>query len=243
MIPLKTVFCIFYLSFVSVSYAAPMFVFKASIHPPDLVFQQGLTSEGENENFVQHVSGDLCLHDNDGFVSTIANRNYIEEVVMNTLAYNYEAGDVPSSVYIYTIRATNNFFSSQITLNHLVDLDPSPLGSMTYLQLARAITRRSTEYITPVQIEPSLIQEVDVYTVETDGEVIERHQNNRGYVPGDTEANSGPYLGSDSLPPQNLSIPLVSGHPPTTACLLPDEGASEHFEPFLLHILTNLYDS
>lgn len=239
---LKTLICILYLFLGPLLYAAPMFVFKTSAHPPEVVFQRGLISPGDNENFIQHISGRLCFNDQDGFVSTMAYWQYVQLVVLNILHHAYATGGAPSTVYVYTIRATNNFYSSEITLDHLANLNPSPIASMIEFQLARAAAIRSTEYITPAQIAPELIQEVHIFTIETDGELVETHQYNRGYIPDATEANTGPYLGSDTLAPQNISMPLVAGIPPVTACLLPDEGSGEHFEPFLLYVLNNLLE-
>lgn len=239
---LKVLFCSLCLFFISVLYAAPMFVYKASTQPPEFVFQNGLNAESDDENFIQHVTGTLCSNNTDGFVSTSAYHRYVNSLVRNRLINDYIYESLTSSIYIYTIRATNDFYNSQITLDHIAGLNPSPIINMSHLQIARALARRSSEYITPVRIEPELIQEADIYSIDQNLVITTSHQYNRGYVPGSTEANSGPYLGSDTLSPQNLSMPLVAGTLPVTACLLPNIEPNEHFEPFLLYILNNVID-
>lgn len=240
---LKTLFCIFTLFFVSLAYAGPPeFVYKASIYMPERVFQEGFHSAGDDENFIQHISGRLCIDDEDGFISTIANWSFVDQLVRNTLTDEYYEFPSSTTLYVYSIRATNNFYSSHTTLDHLVNLEHSPIESMSDLQLSRALLQRSTEYITPVEIEPQLIKEVDIYTINSHGVITVRHQDNDNYAWDETYANAGPYLGSDSLPPQNLSMPLVAGTPPATACLLPNEDSSENFSPFLLYMLNNFLD-
>lgn len=110
--------------------------FMCRAKPPDIVwrvdtrdhsdiFRNGFHSTGDNDDVVEHLSGRSC-RSNDGdegssaFISTTSNRGFASNYAERVLRSMYEQGDVNAHIYIYQVRADDNMYSADYTLEFLL---------------------------------------------------------------------------------------------------------------------------
>lgn len=213
----------------------PDTVWRTDSRGPDIIFQQGFTSYGENQDFLVHIVGTSCerRRRNDGFISTTENLWY----ALDRANHDLNRPDVPTGTqrFVYEIRATNNFYDAETTLEHIAQT-PHFLFAR-YLNLALDLVQEENEYVVLGNIPPQQIRMVTILTRETDGSISTTHLDNVNYQRADTHANPGPFTGNDNLPPEAIPLPMVTGSPPATACFLSQAELDQdpHFEPYLLN--------
>ncbi len=87
----------------------PRFVFRADFRDPVDIFQNGMSSLGENADLIDHVDGRSCNHQqaNSAFVATSSELPSTLHWASEQLRTNAEQ----RSIYVYRIRASSNFYS------------------------------------------------------------------------------------------------------------------------------------
>lgn len=220
--------------------SSPAKVWRADSRGPDIIFQQGFTSYGTNIDIIQHIVGESCSVENSAFISTTTNESMARDWAVRHLLDHWPAR---TQYYIYEIRPTNSFYSAVMSLEHIAQTPH--LQSSFGLYFALRVANSQSEYDAMYRIESQQIIGVTTLGLDQNGRpVVTGYQANPSYIPGDTYANAGPFTGSDQFPPENISVPRLTGVPPETACFLsPDElAARPRFEPFLLYMLNNILD-
>lgn len=215
----------------------PKVLYKLSKASPNTVFQSGFNTNASVENFIRHMDGVLCESHIDGFVSSVEDYDLLNLRARNFL-FNQARHDLPNvQIYVYTIRATNDFYNSEITLDHLVGLTPSAFSSPQNVMIARSLARLESEYVTPDNIPASLIYNVNIFTYHPEtGTISVTQRTNPQYQHAETIANAGPYTGDDGLAPQQMNTPMVSGTPPLSACLSPETDHDHYYPYYITHM-------
>jgi pertussis toxin subunit 1 len=157
------------------------FYTMVSIHgwskPPDIVwrvdtrdynemFNNGFYSSGTNDDIIEHLSGRSCrsaesdLGDS-AFISTTSDRRFAYEYAERMLRHMHERGEINAVVNIYQIRATDNMYSANQTLDFfLLQQHQEPHGEI--LRIMRYSAHLS-EWMAHRRIEPEQIGSVTQY--------------------------------------------------------------------------------
>ncbi|WP_426624851.1 RICIN domain-containing protein [Leifsonia sp. McL0607] len=98
------------------SMEAPVVVWRFDNRPPGLVFPNGFTIQGGMQNVLAHASG-FTFDTN--YVATTGNPDRLRDFV-TTIATG-------PTIWLYEIRATQNFYNVTGTLDYLIDM-PNPPG-------------------------------------------------------------------------------------------------------------------
>ena len=87
----------------------PQFVYRADFRDPVDIFQNGMSSLGDNADLIDHVDGRSCNYQqaNSAFVATSSEYQSTLHWASEQLRTNAEQ----RSIYIYRIRASSNFYS------------------------------------------------------------------------------------------------------------------------------------
>lgn len=192
----------------------PRFVYRADFRGPDDVFQNGMSSLGENTNLIDHVDGRSCnYHDaNSAFIATTSEERGARHWASEQLRTNEEQ----SFIYIYRIRASSNFFSMYDSLMHV--FRQSNPRDERYRQRADRY-RFLFEWVALQNIPANQIQSATRYRRDAENRGIEAEgqpQQNRRYQSRSTQGNNNPYdagaINSDDVyaVPSNYSGLLTS---------------------------------
>ncbi len=151
--------------------------FNSRAKPPDIVwrvdtrayleiFDNGFYSLGVNDDVIEHLNGRSCRRadSNSGdsaFISTTANRQFAYEYAERILRRRAELGEANITVNIYQIRATDNMYSAQHTLDFLLLRQSYDAGN----EILRVIRFSSylSEWMVYLRIMPSQISSVTQY--------------------------------------------------------------------------------
>ena len=94
----------------------PRFVYRADFRDPDDIFQNGMSSLGDNINLIDHVDGRSCNYQqaNTAFIATSAE----EQSARHWASEQLRTNEQQSSIYVYRIRASSNFYNMYESLMH-----------------------------------------------------------------------------------------------------------------------------
>ena len=93
-------------------YDPPHFVYRADFREPQLIFQAGMQSWGTCENVYYHVKGKSCTKKTSAFIATSAS----ELEAMRMAKQQLDENPKKATIYVYKIRATENFYSAYYSL-------------------------------------------------------------------------------------------------------------------------------
>ncbi|CQH06744.1 putative enterotoxin subunit [Yersinia enterocolitica] len=151
--------------------------FNSRAKPPDIVwrvdtrdykeiFNDGFYSSGTNDDIVEHLSGRSCRsaesdYGDSAFISTTSDRQFAYEYARRILMHMYENGEPNATVNIYQIRATDNIYSANQSLDFfLLQQNKEPHGEI--LRIVRYSAYLS-EWMAHRRIESSQIGSVTQY--------------------------------------------------------------------------------
>ena len=93
-------------------YDPPHFVYRADFREPQLIFKAGMQSWGTCENVYYHVKGKSCTKKTSAFIATSAS----ELEAMRMAKQQIDENPKKATIYVYKIRATENFYSAYYSL-------------------------------------------------------------------------------------------------------------------------------
>lgn len=187
-------------------YADPIPLFyRADSRGPEDVFINGFTSWGNNINFYAHVTGHSTEEgiQNSAFIATTASLDSAMSFVKDRVL------DTPGQIYyIYVIRPTNNFYSVELTVEHLYSIHNKIMHDILKETIKKEQEYAALSFIAPQQIKQADEIKYNLDTHEYEDATID----NQNYNNIATYANANPYTGSDSYP-LNLE-PILFVAPP-----------------------------
>ena len=89
----------------------PQFVYRADFRDPQIIFDKGFKSFGNNEKLLEHVEGVSCSgaqSQNSAFVATSSSEGFSKRFGADLL---WSANNKSPFIYVYKIRATKNFYN------------------------------------------------------------------------------------------------------------------------------------
>lgn len=107
----------------------PERVYRTDSRAPQMIFQNGFTSWGQNRDLLRHVIGDSSRDRTDGLISTSGNWDSARQITTDLLL----AREVGSIFYIYSIRPSQSFYdvNGSLIRNNMInsnnDLGPQSL--------------------------------------------------------------------------------------------------------------------
>ncbi|RUL70549.1 hypothetical protein [Dyella choica] len=181
----------------------PSTVYRADFRSPDTIFDKGFEPYGSNSDLADHQIGLSCGSGSYGALGT-ANSAYVS--VSSTLeaneafisrAYSSTSRAPRIDIWMYTIRATENFHDSYSTVTNALD-SPNPSiaqrAQMAYFG-ARLAMQAEAEYVALGGIDRSLVREARRYSwnnITSRYEPTTDVRTNDRYVARDTRANANP---------------------------------------------------
>ncbi|MGQ5525581.1 hypothetical protein ACUHMQ_20325 [Chitinimonas sp. PSY-7] len=175
----------------STAVASPKYVYRAveriPAQSPERIFKEGFKSKGGNDNVAAHTAGYSLVGTgaDSAFVSTASSLAYLDDL--------REGNVLPNRIYIYTIRADQNFYSINKSLKALPDYETI----MDTYDLSFDSDPDHQEYVALRQIPTQNIVSAQVATWDTelDRYVIDQNRSfsNPNYIEADTYANNEPY--------------------------------------------------
>lgn len=99
-------FILLFFSVLSIADDKPVILYRIDNRTPDLVFNNGISSWGWNENVVDHIDGTSIEDRSSIYVSTTESMN-----VINRMALSFIRGNSANDYWVYEIRPTSNFYS------------------------------------------------------------------------------------------------------------------------------------
>jgi len=186
----------------------PTLVYRVETRPPAEIFSTGFVSRGDNLDLVQHV---LRTPDS-GFVATTDSPEAVARIAQALVKM-----DNTKPLWVYTIRASDNFYHVSESLDWIVDHNPAHRAKA---ENALARYSHQKEWAAVKRIPPSQIQQavrvIPSITPERDFRLqIAPHDpanpsvavNTSGYSHHETR-------GSEQLFTDNLAKELAAGEPP-----------------------------
>ncbi|MDA5475081.1 putative AB5 enterotoxin ADP-ribosylating subunit YtxA [Yersinia kristensenii] len=154
-----------------------LLTYKCEAKPPDIVwrvdtrnyseiFNNGFYSAGTNDDIIEHLSGRSCRsaesdYGDSAFISTTSNRQFAYEYAERVLRHMDERGEANAQVNIYQMRATDNMYSAEQTLDFFL-LRYGHESHSEVLRIARFSSHLS-EWIAHRRIEADQIATVTQY--------------------------------------------------------------------------------
>ncbi|HDL6961809.1 TPA: putative AB5 enterotoxin ADP-ribosylating subunit YtxA [Yersinia enterocolitica] len=196
--------------------------FNSRAKPPDIVwrvdtrnhneiFNAGFSSYGNNDLVLEHLSGRSCRSNvsqlaDSAFISTTADRgfayNYLERVLKNiqtTITSSAEA-------YIYQIRADNNMYSADYSLDFSLRLGPSEIQQEIYRVFRYA--PYLSEWMAHRRVLAEQIMSATSYLLEDGRVIVNGYFPNPLYRQTRSSANMKPYH-SALIIPSTLNVMRV----------------------------------
>ncbi|MFL4555797.1 putative AB5 enterotoxin ADP-ribosylating subunit YtxA [Yersinia kristensenii] len=154
-----------------------LLTYKCEAKPPDIVwrvdtrnyseiFNNGFYSAGTNDDIIEHLSGRSCRsaesdYGDSAFISTTSNRQFAYEYAERVLRHMDEHGEANAQVNIYQIRATDNMYSAQQTLDFFL----LHHGRESHSEILRVVrfSAHLSEWMTYRRIEADQIATVTQY--------------------------------------------------------------------------------
>ncbi|MCW2481381.1 hypothetical protein [Candidatus Symbiopectobacterium sp. NZEC135] len=161
------------------------FLYRYDTVLPEDVFQIGFITSGNNNDMYQHIRGTSCYEgeNNSMFLSTSSSLD-----IINIMAPAQTP--VGSRYYIYTIRQTDQFYSSNQSLLQAYYMTGDRRFNDTYIHY-----NHENEWLSLGSIPAELVMYADEYENvghDQEGRFIIRH-NNINYIPGHSYINDSPY--------------------------------------------------
>ncbi|MDC7862235.1 scabin-related ADP-ribosyltransferase [Pantoea ananatis] len=189
---------IFFTSIISCAKAEPPnFVWRTDTRDYNEIFQNGFKSWGGNNNIYEHLSGVSCFsyqdeHDS-AFISTTASHEAAVDFADVELseAYSKKAGK-SAVVYIYKIRATNNFYDGVTSLENYANIFPDTKKYQIYKGIMSK-TEVYEEWLAVNKIERSLIVEAYPAYLENGILIVGPGYKNPFYIEESTKGSTSPY--------------------------------------------------
>ena len=181
----------------------PTFVYRSDLRPPDLIFEEGMKSFGDNDNVYRHVTGESCnnpIGRNSAFIATSTSKEFVKLWGEQKLYVNFGTGPKPEFLYVYKIRASENFYDCVASL-----MTGEKLGNpidREYHEGAVNKYKYQLEWLAHLTIPPDQFHSVDIYkkkessgTAIKQGEGLELVKNEESdkYVDASTQGSSKPY--------------------------------------------------
>ena len=190
----------------------PQFVFRGDLRPPSEIFKNGMKSFGDNENLVDHVSGNSC---NSG---KLKNTAFVATSAQESVALDFAAGLLWNSknteVYVYTIRATENFYGVKASLIKAFKETSNPV----YISLVKDFGNEQ-EWIAHRGIPRELFVMVSVYERGNSQRIaLERAEANPSYVSEKTTGNAHAFPTKGVTSSDGVSLLAGVSTNPVSAC-------------------------
>ncbi|CNH49109.1 putative enterotoxin subunit [Yersinia aldovae] len=144
----------------------PDIVWRVDTRDYNEVFNNGFYSSETNDDIIDHLSGRSCRSTesdfgDSAFISTTSDRRFAYEYVERILMHMSEHGEPNPTVNIYQIRATDNIYSANQSLDFfLLQQNREPHGEI--LRIIRYSAHLS-EWMAHRRIEPNQIGSVTQY--------------------------------------------------------------------------------
>ncbi|EPC5614617.1 enterotoxin [Yersinia ruckeri] len=195
----KLIVCVVYLFLININASLanpPQTVWRVDTRDFGEVFRYGFSSLGNNDSVLEHLSGSSCRSTDsaDGdtaFISTTSSYEFALNYAERVLRRINESGIADTTVYIYQIRATDNMYSAEQSLEHLLHSSVSDNNDE-----ARRILRFApylSEWMTHRRIAAEQIEfATPVYFVRG-GIRNDGHIPNSRFVRKNTQGNPDPY--------------------------------------------------
>ena len=169
----------------------PRFVYRADFRDPVDIFQNGMSSLGENADLIDHVDGRSCNYQqaNSAFVATSSEEQGTLHWASEQLRTNAEQ----RSIYVYRIRASSNFYSVYESL--MSAFRRSSPRDVRYRQRADRY-RFLFEWVALRTIPANQIERATRYERDAENRGIVpvgQPQQNPGYQSRRTHGNTGPF--------------------------------------------------
>ena len=182
------VYCL--LCFAAVLAAPPKYVYRADFRPPEKIFSNGFQALGNNANLDDHVTGVSCSssYHNSAFVATTSSKEFAVAWGRDRTAVNCKS--LGEYVYVYTIRATDNFYDAHESLLEAYH----NTGDSNYQVLAERF-RSQHEWLAYNGIPNNQVKDVDMYKRPGGSEnmIFLHSQHNQFYVDAQSHGNPHPF--------------------------------------------------
>jgi len=187
--------CLLLLLMYSAAWATPPTnVFRVDERPPSEIFKNGFNKRGQNDYLLAHVLGTSLMPGSEGsfFVATTATLETAYLIAQRR--YQYNPALQTSPLYIYEIRADQNFYEVDLYMENMEE-NPPEGESRINIARARQAYRYQREWVAAGGIGPQLIRRARQIHFEG-GRIIDDHhdfENGGIYADADTHANAGIY--------------------------------------------------
>lgn len=188
---------IFFTSIISCAKAeSPSFVWRSDTRNYETIFLNGFTSWGRNNNTYEHLSGISCFsyqddHDS-AFISTSATYEVPYAYAQWELRKAYKNSGKSALVYIYKIRATNNFYDGLASLESYANKFPNTKKNPMYENIFWK-TKYDEEWLAVNKIENYLIKEAYPAYLENGNLIVGQGYKNPFYREESTKGSTLPY--------------------------------------------------
>ena len=197
----------------------PKFVYRYDSRPPEEIFKYGFTANGAGDGIddpLEHITGDTVL-ENTRFISTS------ESPGSNIHTYTgMQLSEGLRELYIYRIRATNNFYSMVDYLNNL-----RQIGFITddpRVPLATSFLHRyeyQREWFAVDRIYANQVAGVQRLVNHGDGNVsLGPEELNPNFIDSNTHASAFPYPLVNAPTPDRLSFMRAPSGPAPSGTLM-----------------------
>lgn len=175
---------------------SPNFVWRADTRDYNEIFHDGFKSWGGNNNVYEHLSGVSCFsyqdnHDSAFISTTASHETALSYAEVQVKGYNERWGKSPV-VYIYKIRATNNFYDGIASLENYAKIFPDTKKNQIYKGIYFK-TELDEEWLAVNKIENYLIKEVYPARLENGSFIVGPGYTNPSYIEGSTKGSTLPY--------------------------------------------------
>ena len=164
----------------------PIFVYRMDYRNPDVIFARGFEALGDNDSLYDHVSGASCKTGTSttAFVATTSDETFAINWGKNRFCLHNKA----TEFYVYKIRATENFYSAELSLRNT--------GESKSIELADHY-KKQKEWLAVGGVPAKQIEKADVYKTPDKEENIphirtEMNPNYDGTIEG--SGNPEPYI-------------------------------------------------
>ena len=206
----------------------PRFVYRSDFRDPQRIFASGFQSIGPNVNLLEHVQGVSCSYGpkpSTAFVATTSEESFAEKWGGDQIWIDNDKGP---NVYIYKIRATENFYSAYDSL-----LKAYRRTKSKNYQAAAAKYQYQKEWLAYNGIPTELIVSAKVMAKGEPGKLrLVRTEQNGRYRSASTQGNPEPFNDPSRSSSSRLSL-LTSRLPFLGSCFgsCPSGRRSDEFSP------------
>ena len=204
--------------------AQPKFVYRVDTRPPEEIFTSGFTTRGTNLDLRRYMSNSIFVRsrgpaNNPGFIATTEYRAAALRISESTMFQR-----ALERVYIYRIRANNDFYDLNLSVRHLREVshaagcaEDANVCTDWLQEVSRGIAFMSesalqSTFVSDRSIPANMIASVDVLEATgvvriVDHAMQQRRLNlalietidNHHYIDADTRANPNPYTAPEPV--------------------------------------------